>query len=122
MKYPFLSIIVLCGVSQLAFAGTTITYDAHCKYYNSSQQLKYSGSCKANWGMGMDVDNKGNMRGTYQRYILTYPNGSEVFISINSNGSAYVNNIPSIPVKAKRGYEKVMTSEGEIFEFTEGSE
>ncbi len=105
-------------IAQSAFASTTIEYPAHCKYYNSAKQLKYSGKCHGNWGVGMNPDDNS----TYQRYILTYPNGSEVWIYINSNGSASVNNIPAIPIKARKGYEKVMTAQGEIFEFTEGSE
>ncbi len=103
---------------QSALASTTVTYSAHCKYYNSAKQLRYSGKCEGNWGVVMHQDDDGS----YQRYIMTYPNGSSIVVYIDSSGSAYVNDIPATPVKARKGYERLVTSQGEVFEFIEYSE
>lgn len=113
---PFLIGTMAALPFSAVIASTTLEYSAECKYYDANQALKYSGPCKANWGVGMN-DGDG-----YQRYILTYPNGSEVWIYIDSEGDATVNDIAAISLKAPQGFEKVMTTQGEVFEFTEGSE
>ena len=106
---------------SVASASTTIEYDAECKYFDAKQVLKYSGKCHGNWGVGMNPQPNGIIS-TYQRYIMTYPNGNEVWIFINDDDSATVNDIPAMALKAKLGYEKVKTTQGEVFEFTKGSE
>ena len=116
-----LSTVLLLSTAMMSFsiasASTTLEYDAQCKYSNAKKVLKYSGKCHFNWGVGMGVGDS-----TYQRYIMTYPNGNEVWIYINDDDSATVNDIPAVSLKARVGYEKVLTTEGEVFEFTKGSE
>ena len=116
-----LSTVLLLSTAIMSFpiasASTTLEYDAQCKYSNAKKVLKYSGKCHFNWGVGMGVGDS-----TYQRYIMTYPNGNEVWIYINDDDYATVNDIPAVSLKARVGYEKVLTTEGEVFEFTKGSE
>lgn len=102
---------------SLASASTTIEYAAQCQYFNANKVLKYSGKCHGNWGVVAPTPDE-----SYQRYILTYPNGNEMWIYINSDGSATVNDIPAVSLKARKGFEKVRTTEGEVFEFTKGGE
>ncbi len=119
----FLSVIFIFSTALLSFsiasASTTLEYDGECKYSDAKKVSKYSGNCHFNWGVGMlpDPDND-----SYERYIMTYPNGNEVWIYINANGSASVNDIAAVSLEAEKGYRKVMTTEGEVFEFTKGSE
>ena len=123
MNRLFAAMLLLATLTSysVASASTTIEYDAECKYFDAKQVLKYSGKCHGNWGVGMNPKSNGIMS-TYQRYIMTYPNGNEVWIFINDDDSATVNDIPAMALKAKLGYEKVKTTQGEIFEFTKGSE
>lgn len=107
---------------SIASASTTLEYDAECKYFDAKTVLKYSGKCHFNWGVGMESpDDQGHIK-TYQRYIMTYPNSNEVWIYINDDDSATVNDIPAKSLKSKKGFEKVITNQGEVFEFTKGSE
>ena len=107
---------------SIASASTTLEYDAECKYFDAKKVLKYSGKCHFNWGVGMESpDDQGHVK-TYQRYIMTYPNSTEVWIYINDDDSATVNDIPAMSLKSKKGFEKVITNQGEVFEFTKGSE
>ena len=119
MKYSIISAILITAslLSSSAFASTILEYEAQCKYTNANKVLKYSGKCHGNWGVVMQPNDT-----YYERYIITYPNGSEVWIYINSDGSTTVNNIKAVTIKAKKGYEKVQTVEGEIFEFTKAPE
>lgn len=120
-----LSTVLLVSTAILSFsiasASTTLEYDAECKYFDAKKVLKYSGKCHFNWGVGMNPKPNGIMS-TYQRYIMTYPNGNKVWIFINDDGSATVNDIPGVSVKAKKDFEKIITNQGEVFEFTKGSE
>jgi|26BtaG_2_1085354.scaffolds.fasta_scaffold48195_2 hypothetical protein len=102
---------------SLASASTTIEYAAQCQYFNANKVLKYSGKCQGNWGVVAPTPED-----SYQRYILTYPNGNEIWIYINSDGSTTVNDIPALSLKSRNGFEKVVTTEGEVFEFTKGGE
>ena len=119
----FLSVIFIFSTTVLSFsiasASTTLEYDGECNYSDAKKVSKYSGNCHFNWGVGMlpDPDNA-----SYERYIMTYPNGNEVWIYINANGSASVNDITAVSLEAEKGYRKVMTTEREVFEFTKGSE
>ncbi len=112
----FLPVMMLFSIAS---ASTTLEYDGECTYFDAKAILKYSGDCRFNWGVGMlpDPDNR-----YYQRYIMTYPNGNDVWIYINADGSATVNDIVATSIESKEGYEKVKTIQGEIFEFTRGSE
>ena len=123
MKRLFAAMLLLATLASysVASASTTIEYDAECKYFNAKQVLKYSGKCHGNWGVGMNPQPNGIMS-TYQRYIMTYPNGNEVWIFINDDDSATVNDIPAKSLKSKKGFEKVITNQSEVFEFTKGSE
>ena len=103
---------------SIASASTTLEYEGECKYFDAKKALKYSGNCHFNWGVGMLTDPNND---SYERYIMTYPNGNEVWIYINADGSATVNDIAATSVTAKDGYEKVKTIQGEAFEFTKGS-
>ena len=107
---------VFCSVAS---ASTTLEYEAKCKYTNAQKVVKYSGHCHFNWGVGMlsDPDND-----SYERYIMRFANGNEVWIYINANGSATVNDISATSIKAKKGFRKVKTAQGEVFEFTKGAE
>ncbi len=123
MMKSFLSAILMFVIAMLslsvASASTTLEYDAKCQYTNAKTVLTYSGNCHFNWGVGMlpDPDND-----SYERYIMTFPNGNEVWIYIYANRSATVNDIAAESVNTKKGYRKVKTIQGEIFEFTKGSE
>ena len=116
MKRIFLGILILAAslfVTSIVSASTTLEYTAQCQYFNARQVLKYSGKCHANWGAVML-----NLKEAYERYILTYPNSAEIVVYINSDGSVTVNDIPAISLKSKKGFEKVITTEGEVFGFT----
>ena len=116
------TLVLIMMPFSIASASTTLEYDAECKYFDAKTVLKYSGKCHFNWGVGMESpDDQGHIK-TYQRYIMTYPNSNEVWIYINDDDSATVNDIPAVSLKARVGYEKVLTTEGEVFEFTKGSE
>ena len=116
------TLVLIMMPFSIASASTTLEYDAECKYFDAKTVLKYSGKCHFNWGVGMESpDDQGHIK-TYQRYIMTYPNSNEVWIYINDDDSATVNDIPAMSLKAKRGFEKVITNQGEVFEFTKGSE
>lgn len=115
------TLVLIMMPFSTASASTTLEYDAQCKYFDAKKVLKYSGKCHFNWGVGM-VPKPNDIILTYQRYIMTYPNGNEVWIYINDDDSATVNNIPAVSLKAKKGFEKVITNQGEVFEFTKGSE
>lgn len=119
----FLSAILVFVTAMMSFsvtsASTTLEYDGECKYFDAKKVLKYAGACHFNWGVGMlpDPDND-----SYERYIMTYPNGNEVWIYINANGTATVNDIAATSLKTKNGFRKVKTTQGEVFEFTKGAE
>lgn len=115
------TLVLIMMPFSTASASTTLEYDAQCKYFDAKKVLKYSGKCHFNWAVGM-VPKPNDIILTYQRYIMTYPNGNEVWIYINDDDSATVNNIPAVSSKAKKGFEKVITNQGEVFEFTKGSE
>ena len=116
------TLVLIMMPFSIASASTTLEYDAECKYFDAKKVLKYSGKCHFNWGVGMESpDDQGHVK-TYQRYIMTYPNSTEVWIYINDDDSATVNDIPAISLKSKKGFEKVITNQGEVFEFTKGSE
>ena len=121
MKNSIILVVLLLSSvlfsASIASASTTIEYEAECKYFDAKKILKYSGKCHFNWGVGMLPDD-----GSYERYIMTYPNGVEVWIYINADGSASVNDITAKSIKSKKGYKKVLTIQGEVFEFTKGSE
>ena len=119
----FLSTILVFVTAMMSFsvtsASTTLKYDGECKYFDAKKVLKYAGACHFNWGVGMlpDPDND-----SYERHIMTYPNGNEVWIYINANGTATVNDIAATSLKTKNGFRKVKTTQGEVFEFTKGAE
>ena len=116
------TLVLIMMPFSIASASTTLEYDAECKYFDAKKVLKYSGKCHFNWGVGMESpDDQGHVK-TYQRYIMTYPNSTEVWIYINDDDSATVNDIPAMSLKSKKGFEKVITNQGEVFEFTKGSE
>ena len=116
------TLVLIMMPFSIASASTTLEYDAECKYFDAKTVLKYSGKCHFNWGVGMESpDDQGHIK-TYQRYIMTYPNSNEVWIYINDDSSATVNDIPARSLKSKKGFEKVITNQGEVFEFTKGSE
>ena len=123
MMKRFLSATLMFVIAMLSFslasASTTLEYDAKCQYVNAEKVLKYAGNCHFNWGVGMltDPDND-----SYERYIMTFPNGNEVWIYIYANRSATVNDIAAESASTKKGYRKVITTQGEVFEFTKGSE
>ena len=113
------ALVLIVMPFSIAYASTTLEYDAECKYFDAQKVLKFSGTCHFNWGVGMlpDPDND-----SYERYIMSFPNGNEVWIYINANRSATVNDISAVSLKSKKGYRKVRTIQGEVFEFTKGSE
>ena len=119
----FLSAISIFFIAMMplsiASASTTLEYEAKCQYTNAKKVVKYAGNCHFNWGVGMlpDPDND-----SYERYIMTFSNGNEVLIYIYANRSATVNDIAAESVITKKGYRKVKTIQGEVFEFTKGSE
>ena len=116
------TLVLIMMPFSIASASTTLEYDAECKYFDAKKVLKYSGKCHFNWGVGMESpDDQGHVK-TYQRYIMTYPNSTEVWIYINDDDSATVNDIPAMSLESKKGFEKVITNQGEVFEFTKGSE
>ena len=116
------TLVLIMMPFSIASASTTLEYDAECKYFDAKTVLKYSGKCHFNWGVGMESpDDQGHVK-TYQRYIMTYPNSNEVWIYINDDDSVTVNDIPARSLKSKKGFEKVITNQGEVFEFTKGSE
>ena len=116
------TLVLIMMPFSIASASTTLEYDADCKYFDAKTVLKYSGKCHFNWGVGMESpDDQGHIK-TYQRYIMTYPNSNEVWIYINDDDSVTVNDIPARSLKSKKGFEKVITNQGEVFEFTKGSE
>ena len=123
MMKRFLSATLMFVIAMLSFslasASTTLEYDAKCQYVNAEKVLKYAGNCHFNWGVGMltDPDND-----SYERYIMTFPNGNEVWIYIYANRSATVNDIAAESASTKKGYRKVITTQGEVFEFTKGLE
>ena len=123
MMKRFLSATLMFVIAMLSFslasASTTLEYDAKCQYVNAEKVLKYAGNCHFNWGVGMLPDPNND---SYERYIMTFPNGNDVWIYIYANRSATVNDIAAESVSTKKGYRKVKTIQGEIFEFTKGAE
>lgn len=92
---------------QLVSASTTIDYSSPCKYFDVRGDLRFSGTCKVNYGtLGVQGG---------ARFILTFPNGAEVTI-YDSRQQASVNNI-SADLAIAGGNVVVATDEGEIFYF-----
>jgi hypothetical protein len=103
-------IILLFAITTInsAYASTTIEYKSLCKYFNSKGVLKFKSTCKVNWGtLGVKCG---------ERFILTFPNGSEVWIYSPIDGTSTANDIEAkISIEDKRILVK--TKEKEIFIF-----
>ena len=99
----------LCGLDgRVANANTTVEYPSQCEYFNAEGTLQASTTCNVNFGI-IGVD-----RGT--RYILTFPDGAEVWIYDYVDGGTEANGIPS-DMAVAGGNVVLATEEGEVFIF-----
>ncbi len=56
------------------------------------------------------------------RYIMAFPNGNKIIVYIYENGLATINGVPAKELKTRPDMVKLLTAEGEIYEFTSGGE
>ena len=91
-------------------AATSIEYDGYCKYVDSAKKTKYSGKCNINFGIA-------GVMGDSARYILTFPNKTEVEIYLFKNNLAAVNKTPA-KTSINGRQMTVLTGEDETFVFS----
>lgn len=92
---------------QLNNASTTVNYSSACKYFDASGKLRFTGTCRVNYGtLGVQGG---------ARFIVAFPNGAEVTV-YDDGQKASANNI-SADVAVAGGNVVVATDEGEIFIF-----
>lgn len=87
-------------------ASTVATYSAPCRYITAEDILALDTNCEISFGT---LSVAGGAR-----YIATFPNGSEIVIYVQVDGSASVNGIPA---EVAFGGDKLaaVTNDGEIF-------
>lgn len=91
-------------------AATSIEYNGNCKYVDSAKKTKYAGKCSINFGIA-------GVMGDSARYILTFPNKTEVEIYLLKNNLAAVNRTPAkTSITGKQ--MTVLTGEDETFIFS----
>ncbi|MGF1522496.1 MAG: hypothetical protein ACFBSF_09295 [Leptolyngbyaceae cyanobacterium] len=83
-------------------------YSSPCEYFNAEGNLQASTTCNVNFGI-IGVD-----RGT--RFVLTFPDGAEVWIYDYVDGETEANGIPS-EMAIAGGNVVLATEEGEVFIF-----
>ncbi|MDJ0729601.1 MAG: hypothetical protein QNJ33_06360 [Crocosphaera sp.] len=106
----FISIGIILLIHPLrTYGSTTVDYSSFCHYIDSKGQLSTSTTCQVNFGI-VGVD-----RGL--RFILTFPNGAEVWI-YDLKGKCTANNIPC-KLMISGNNVAVITEEGEVFVFRE---
>ncbi|MEL6381052.1 MAG: hypothetical protein AAFQ89_00985 [Cyanobacteria bacterium J06626_18] len=94
--------------SRVANASTTVDYSSPCEYFNAEGTLQATTTCNVNFGI-IGVD-----QGT--RFILTFPDGAEVWIYDYVDGETQANGVPSDMAIA--GDNVVLaTEDGEVFIF-----
>jgi hypothetical protein len=99
-------------MSMSVSASTTVEYKATCRYVDSNKKERYAGPCQGNFGL-TSADPK-----TPMRYLMTFPNKSEITVFVYSNGLASVNGIPAKHISSSKGIIKLITGEDEEFHFS----
>lgn len=93
---------------RVARASTTVDYTSSCKYFDAIGILQVDTTCRINTGsLGA---------GGGARYIVSFPNQTEVVVYIYQDGKAETNGIPS-DIAIAGGNVVIATDEGEIFIF-----
>ena len=103
--------LALVSFASAAIASTTVEYSTACTYADSSKKIRYKGSCQGNFGI-TGADPKSPVR-----YIMTFPNKSEITVFIYPNGLAVVNDIPAKTLQSPKGRIRLITGQDEVFEF-----
>jgi hypothetical protein len=103
--------ILISVLSLSAHASTSTEYESDCKYIDASKKLRFSGKCAMNFGIV-------GMAGKSVRYILTFPEGDEVVISVFRNGVATVNNVPAKSIRDRKRLMHIVTGSGEEYLFS----
>lgn len=106
-----ITLILLSALSVSAHASTSTEYESDCKYIDASKKLRFSGKCAMNFGIV-------GVAGKSVRYILTFPQGNEVVISIFRNGVATVNDAPAKSIRDPKKVMHIVTGSGEEYLFS----
>ena len=107
-----LSFYVFLSLFGVAHGATTIEYAATCKYSDKNNRVKYQGPCQANFGVG------GMTSKFSARYIITFPNKSELVIYVYENDLAIINDVPAKILTSPPKTLRFVTGEREEFQFT----
>lgn len=106
--------IIFLLMSALSFSvhsSTSSDYESDCKYIDATKKLQFSGKCAINFGIV-------GVSGKSVRYILTFPEGNEVVVSIFQNGVAAVNNVPAKSTRDRKKMMHIITGLGEEYLFS----
>lgn len=100
--------IVLLAITQEAYSSTTTDTNSKCVYVDPKGDVRLSTACNVNFGI-LSVDGGA-------RYILTFPNKTQVTIYETKEGST-VNGIHS-EIAHGNGQIAAVTKKGEVFIFS----
>jgi hypothetical protein len=112
-------------MSGPASSGTTTETTTKCSYTTATGKTVFDGVCLANWGV-IGLESCDSYSWFRERYVLTFRPGSAVWIYLDCDGSAEVNNIKA-KYTTRYGEDdlywiQVLTEEGELFVFRQITE
>lgn len=108
----FIFVVSSLSISNKTYAATTSDYPANCRYANKNKKVKYIGPCNVNFGLA-------GMNSQYgARYIVTFPNKTEITVLLYENDLALINQIPAKRLPSPLKTIRFITGENEDFQFT----
>ena len=111
------------AVPGIAPASTTIEEQGHCRYADADGNRVFDGGCRINWGVGPA---KGCPKAEFsERYILSFGRASEIVVFLLCDETATANGIAATFAQGALGGQpaiRILTSDGEIIEFTQVGE
>lgn len=108
-KIMIIQISFFCITTSLSYASTTSDANSKCEYIDAKGDLRLSTTCIVNFGI-LSVEGGA-------RYILTFPNKTQVIIYETDKGST-ANGTPSQISHGGNGRVAVVTNNGEVFVFS----
>lgn len=103
--------LLMSALSLSAYSSTSTEYESDCKYIDSTKKIRFSGKCAINFGIV-------GVSGKSVQYILTFPEGNEVVVSIFQNGVATANNVPAKSMRDRKKLMHIVTGSGEEYLFS----
>ena len=109
---PTLAAIACAAAWIPVYAATSAEYPAVRRYTDKSKKVKYSGPCTGNFGLA-------GMNSPYgARYIMTFPNKSEITVYLYENDLATINDIPAKRLPSPPKTVRFLTGQNEEFQFS----